>query len=267
MMLDKKEIMKLVLCEITTDQYKNLKKSIDKKSGISQDEIPSYEQIQEAKGRYALTNGLIDLDKTIDGEKEDWKDLLKQVKETGYDLRLGKQYVLSEKLEELDSNKNSILRIPPHDVVVVLTYEYLRVPKGVVGTFQLRLTYVLKGLMLVNGAHLGPAYEGRLACVLFNLTKKPILIKYKDKFANISFIKLCHSSEYQGEHQKMETIPQFMIDYPTSGLADINAKLDEYHTDLEKYKKDIEDKIRNTIIIILAILSAILTIYNIFIKK
>ncbi len=264
MMLGRQEIVKLVLYKsgIKKEEYDKLKEKVDEK-GV----FPEYEKLEEDIKNYKPTKGLIYLDEFSSKEQKNWEDLLKQIKESAYDLRLDKQYLLGEKIYELDSDKNPILRIPPHDVAVVLTYECLRIPEQVVGTFQLNLRFVLKGLMLANGAQVDPGYEGKLACVLFNLTNKPILLKYKEVFAKISLIQLTHPNKYKGGHQGYTKIQQFIGDWmPTSGLAEINENLENYRKDLEKHKKDIEDKIRNAIIIILGILSAILAIYNIILR-
>ncbi len=261
MVLDKKEIIKMVLFDINEYDYEILKESLE---GTEEKEsFPNYDEIRDNK--YKVDKGLIYLDEAP-GDQTNWKGLHNQIKDANYDLRLGKQYILGEKIYELDPNKNPILKIPPHDVVVVLTFEILKIPKKLMGNFSLNLGFVLKGLMLANGSQVSPGYKGKLACVLFNLTNKPILLKYKDPFAKISFFELTNSGTYIGDHQEFTKIQQFIGEsMPTSGLENINAKIEDYHKDLEKYKKDIEDKIRNTIIIILAIISAILTIYNIFI--
>lgn len=266
MMLDKKEIIKLILYDgIKRDQYKNLIKKLD----LEKEKFPqSYDEYEkDVIERYKPIGQLIWLDEAPAQESKNLENLKAQVKESDYDLRLGKQYLLGEKIYVLDSDKRPFLKIPPHDVVVVLTYEYLRIPEKIVGTFQLSLKLVLKGLMLANGAQIAPGYEGKLACVLFNLTDRPILLKYKEPFAKISFIELTSARKYDGGFQGKTNIQDFIKDWmPTSGLADINDKLEEYHKDLEKHKKDVEDKIRNAIIIILGILSASLAIYNILLR-
>ncbi|MCX9027943.1 MAG: hypothetical protein OIN86_07150 [Candidatus Methanoperedens sp.] len=266
MMLDKKEIIKLVLFGIPDDEYTKLKELFEKdnKNG----NFPSYDDISKAKGTYGIDEALIyHLDDTkVDQKNRD--DLLKQIKETAYDLRLGEQYLLGEKISKLDSTKKPILKIPPHDVAVVLTYETLKIPTQVVGIFELNLKFVLKGLMLVNGAQVAPNYNGKLACVLFNLTNKPILLRYKEPFAKISFLSLVNPSKYKGEHQGYTKIQEFIGDsMPTSGLADISSKIEDYHKDFDKHRRDIEDKIRNATIIILTVISISLAIYNIFGKK
>jgi len=263
-MLTKKELIKFVLygSDISNEEYEKLIENIGDKVSF-----PSYDDLLDVKDKYKITEGIIYLDE-VSPEKQNMGDLLKQIKESSYDLRLGKQYLIGEKIYELDSNKKPILKIPPHDVAVVLTYECLRIPTKVIGSFQLNLDFVLKGLLLANGAFILPGYKGKLACVLFNLTNKPILLKYKDSFAKISFLELTDNVQYQGKHQGNIKIQEFIKDWmPVSGLADINEQLEVYHRDLEGYKKDIDDKIRNATIIVLTILTVILTFYGIFGKS
>ena len=260
MMLDKIEIIKLVLYDVEEIEYEQLVKKIPE-----MENFPKYPDfLRDSYAAYNIDKGLIYLD-DVSGPERNNKDLLNQIKETAYDLRLGKQYLIGEKIYNLDIDSNPILRIPPHDVAVVMTYEYLRIPQKVVGTFQLDLNFILKGLMLANGAQIKPGYEGKLACVLFNLTNKPILLKYKEDFAKISFLELKNHTVYGGIHQGKANLHEFIREWmPTSGLADINEKLEKYHNELETHKKDIDDKIRNAMIIILTIISIVLAIYGIF---
>lgn len=112
----------------------------------------------------------------------------KNLKPASYDLSLGDEYRLGGKPRFLNKEKR-YLTIPPYEVAIVKTLEKLKMPKNLIGRWNLRISYVYKGLLWVGGPQVDPGFEGHLYCPLYNLSTRPVILEYEEPFATIDFIK------------------------------------------------------------------------------
>lgn len=105
-----------------------------------------------------------------------------------YNMRLGKQYRIAGKTGLLD-DKNRYLTIRPYEVVVLSTFEKLRLPRFLIGRWSLRVSDAYEGLLWTGGAQVDPGYEGSLYCPIYNLSSEEIQLTYKDKIFSIDFVR------------------------------------------------------------------------------
>jgi len=153
--------------------------------------------------------------------------VLANVKGASYDLRLGTEYYLEGNFGELNS-KNPYLIIPPFQLAIVTTLEKVNMPDYLVAHFGLRLGLVKRGLLFHNEPQIDPGYRGRLACLLFNLSKDPVRIEQETHFATIEFEEISGPAPvYQGDYANFDKLSQFFRDVdklPTSALDELNRR-------------------------------------------
>ena len=180
------------------------------------------------------------------------------LKSSTYDLRLGEEYIKNGAFDKLDENKKPYLEIPEHDVVVVSTYEKINIPTSLVGRFGIRLSLVMRGLVLNNEPQIDPGYSGKLFCLLYNLSDEPITLRYKQPFATIEFEETKSvASPYKDGYQGAEHIFDVVKDkLPKSGLR----KLWDEFRDLRKDLTERIDRLYTWFFTMVAIIMAILGI-------
>lgn len=156
------------------------------------------------------------------------------LKSATYDLRLGEEYIKNGAFDRLNEGKKPYLKIPEHDVVVVSTYEKINIPTSLVGRFGIRLSLVMKGLLLNNEPQIDPGYSGKLFCILYNLSDEPIVLRYKETFATIEFEETKSiAPQYKDGYQGAEHIFDVVKDkLPKSGLRKLYVEFREMRRDL-----------------------------------
>jgi len=179
-----------------------------------------------------------------------------------YDLRLGEEYIKNGSFGKLNKDKNPYLEIPQHDVVVVSTYENVNIPNKIVGRFGIRLGLTLRGILLSNEPQIDPGYQGKLFCILYNLSDKPITLTYMEHFATIEFAATeSEALPYKGHHQNNEHIFDFVKGgLPRSGLRELGD-------DFEKLRKDLTDRLERLYVLFFTIITIILAILGILFAR
>jgi deoxycytidine triphosphate deaminase len=106
-----------------------------------------------------------------------------------YELRLGSRYRLggSDSAEWLTNSKKD-LHIPPHDIAMVSTYEWLNIPGCLIARWNLRVRMVYRGLVWVGSLQVDPGYQGFLSCPIYNLSDREQVLIYKDPLFIIDFV-------------------------------------------------------------------------------
>ncbi|MEM3715111.1 MAG: dCTP deaminase [Nitrososphaeria archaeon] len=167
------------------------------------------------------------------------------LKPASYDMRLGKEAFLSSRKEKIDIEKAGLLRIPPGEFAIVLTYEKIKLSKRVAASIGLRSYFARKGLVLLAGPQVDPGFEGRLTLVLFNSSPKEAVLSYKEPFCTIEFYKLLEEAkkEYEGRYQHQDSIRAEDIEYFTelSGMTigEILETIKGVNNSLNNLSKDV----------------------------
>jgi len=112
-----------------------------------------------------------------------------RIKPAAIHLSMGERYRVGERTFFL-SEKRPYLTIQPYQVVIVETLEELNMPKNLIARWNLRISYVYKGLLWVGGPQVDPGFTGHLYCPLYNLSTNPVTLEYAEPFATIDFVKL-----------------------------------------------------------------------------
>jgi deoxycytidine triphosphate deaminase len=171
------------------------------------------------------------LDPPLIGSLDD--DLLKPA---SYLLRLGEECRVSGKDHNL-SDKNPKLVIPPHAIAVVSTFEELNIPGFLVGRWNLRVTEVYEGLLWVGGAQVDPGYEGHLYCPLYNLSTRPVELRFKDPLFAIDFVRTTRFVEGKSrlwERKRKDCLGAHDIHYLQSATSEELARVDAKASRIEQ---------------------------------
>lgn len=127
-----------------------------------------------------------------------------------YDLRLGDDVWCQGAFESL-SEKNPTLKIPPYSYAVVSAKEVARMPKFLVGRFDLKVSLFFQGVVLSNGPQVDPGYRGSLFCMLYNGSDMPVGITRGSHFATLELVTTAGlSSGYQRQYQDKQRLSDFI---------------------------------------------------------
>jgi dCTP deaminase len=109
------------------------------------------------------------------------------IKAASVDFRLGPEAFLGTGSEIIDLEERRLLSIAPGELVLVTTYEKVRVGPRFAGQIGLRSFYARKGLALLAGPQIDPGFRGRLHLALVNLSPVELSIAYKEPLITVGF--------------------------------------------------------------------------------
>jgi len=120
------------------------------------------------------------------------------LKPANYKLRIGDEYAIKGQIRQLsDQAGRNHLTIEPFDVAVIKTLETLNMPTFLIGRWNIRVQLAYEGLLWVGGPQVDAGYVGHLFCPIYNLSDKPVTLKYGDSIAVIDFTKTSQFIEGQ----------------------------------------------------------------------
>ena len=106
-----------------------------------------------------------------------------------YELRLGDEVHLGGTPLRL-SKDNPFLILKPHQVAVVKTHEFLRIPRFLIARWNLRVSMVYEGLLWVGGPQVDPGWAGPLYCPIYNLAERDVYLEYKQPIFTMDFVRV-----------------------------------------------------------------------------
>lgn len=148
-----------------------------------------------------MTGVLVKKNIKTEGLIEVPEDLVEErcFKPASYDLRLGSEYFYPKRdthgidiasHHDIGDCTDGILRVPPYSSIIISSLEKVRLPQYVVGRFDLRVKWALRGLIFQNGTQVEPGYYGGLYGLVLNLSDTERSIRYgdyKDRIFTIEF--------------------------------------------------------------------------------
>ncbi|HEY7337247.1 MAG TPA: hypothetical protein VH639_20320 [Bryobacteraceae bacterium] len=157
------------------------------------------------------------------------------LKPAGYDLRVGRNY--SKNGQHFALNDGMELEIEPYQVAIIETYETLNMPEFLIGRWNIRVQLAYEGLLWVGGAQVDPGFRGYLCCPIYNLSTKPVALKFRGKLAMIDFVTTtpfrdgeCKSFDWR--NRRMLVFP----DYPPL-RSGIEERVQKFQSSIEAAKK------------------------------
>jgi len=107
-----------------------------------------------------------------------------------YDLSIGEQYISLRHHDEPQTlSDGQALILEPNETVLVLTREYVALPRDIVGVVVPRARYIAQGLAL-QATRVDATWFGKLAVALTNQSKEKRKIHYGRAFCTLMMYKL-----------------------------------------------------------------------------
>ena len=111
----------------------------------------------------------------------------KNLKPARYQLTLGPEAKVGGKVCKID--KDHPLVIPPHQVAIVRSKEKMRIPRFLIGRWNLTVDRVYEGLLWTGALQVDPGWVGYLPCPLYNLSNQEIRIEAEARLFSIDFVR------------------------------------------------------------------------------
>jgi deoxycytidine triphosphate deaminase len=159
------------------------------------------------------------------------------LKPANYKLSVGDEFSIGGIIRKLGPEPgHDELQVPPFEVAIIKTRETLNVPRFLIARWNIQVKRAYQGLIWVGGPQVDAGYVGHLFCPIYNLSDKPVTLKYDDTIAVIDFEKT--TEFHEGGSKSYREVPELVLfdEYPTlkSALATLVTER------LEAFKKDIE---------------------------
>lgn len=172
---------------------------------------------------------------------------------SSYDLVLGDEYYYGGKLYTLDG-KQPFLQIDPYDYAIVSSAEIVNMPRDISGRFDVSVSLFCQGLILSNGTQIDPGFCGKLFCLLFNTSNKPVYLKRGTHFVTMEFCKLLEVTEpYDGKYNNQTSIVPYI---PPNALQ---GGINELKQELDKMKEE-NNRLQSMFLGILALIIALIAL-------
>lgn len=107
-----------------------------------------------------------------------------------YDLSVGEEYVsLRDPIKINKIQKGDSVTINPSETVLILTREYVCLPKDIVAMIVPRATWIFEGMHLC-ATRIDPTWYGKLLIGFTNLAKNPVTIDFGEAFCTSYFMQV-----------------------------------------------------------------------------
>lgn len=140
-----------------------------------------------------------------------------KIKNGAYELSLGSQVFQTDSspraVKELKPNEK--IEIKPGQFALLLTEEYIKMPKDKIAFITIKAGVKFEGLVNVSGFHVDPGFEGKLLFSVYNAGPSNIILSNGTSYFPIWFSELNETQGYQGNHSKQTKIP----DIPVKALS------------------------------------------------
>ncbi len=149
-----------------------------------------------------------------------------RIKNGAYELSLGSQVFQTDSSPRAvkDLKENEKIEIKPGQFALLLTKEYVKIPKNTIAFISIKAGVKFKGLVNVSGFHVDPGFEGNLLFSVYNAGPSNIVLSNGTPYFPIWFADLDDSQEYKGGHNKQTKIPDEPVESLSQGeLASPNV--------------------------------------------
>jgi dCTP deaminase len=149
-----------------------------------------------------------------------------KIKNGAYELSLGSQVFQTDStpraVKELKPDEK--IEIKPGQFALLLTKEYIKMPKNKIAFITIKAGIKFEGLVNVSGFHVDPGFEGNLLFSVYNAGPSSIILSNGTSYFPIWFSELSETQEYEGKHNKQTKIPDTPVKALSQGeLASPNA--------------------------------------------
>jgi len=188
------------------------------------------------------TGGAVLLSDEIERYVEDYH-LIKpfdpnNLKPASYRLTVGTRYAIGGSRKELEDKpgKNEI-KIPPFEVAIISTGEKIKMPRELIGRWNLRVSKVYEGLLWIGGAQVDPGYEGYLYCPIYNLSAQDVSLRLGEPFAAIDFVRTTDFIEDKSKSyaQSRQTFDDYNWRLRSGLFTEVPRRMNRFENEIRKF--------------------------------
>lgn len=107
-----------------------------------------------------------------------------------YDIRIGKQILVSNRERVIDPEIDGPARLEPGEFALLTTLERITLKPNVAGHLGAKTYFTRKGLILLSGLQVDPGWDAVLALAVYNSSPKSIVLEFGEKICTVQFFKL-----------------------------------------------------------------------------
>jgi dCTP deaminase len=128
------------------------------------------------------------------------------VESNAYELALGNEVFITTEHKKTILKDGEQIVIPPGQFALLITKEYIKIPKDVMGFISIKARIKFRGLVNVSGFHVDPGFEGKLKFSVFNAASQNIILEPGMRIFPIWFADLDQETDRKGSHHKQKHI-------------------------------------------------------------
>lgn len=126
-----------------------------------------------------------------------------------FDLNLGEQAFITGRNKPIVLEKGGYLTVRPGEFALLLTDEYIKMPRDLMAFINIRFTYKKMGLLNISGFHVDPGYNGKLIFSVYNAGPNDIIMQQGKPIFMIFFQRLTeNNSTFADELDAGELLPE-----------------------------------------------------------
>lgn len=112
------------------------------------------------------------------------------IEPTSYDMRLGKEALVSRQDQKILLSPSVSLTLSAGDFALIITYESVKMPNDIAAQIGMKSGLARRGLVLLAGLQIDPGFEGVLVLGLYNASPRRITLDYQEPICTVEFHRL-----------------------------------------------------------------------------
>jgi len=164
-----------------------------------------------------------------------------EAKRAAYDLHLGEYaYLTGSDYPQKLSEKQPFISIPRGQFALLITKEYVTMPKDYLGLISTKFGFKEQGLINVSGFHVDPGFHGKILFSVFNAGPMDVVLEYDKPTFMLFFYKLHKEvgNPYNGERQGQTHLPTNIVTSlkgSSASLSDVDKRVSQLETTTKVY--------------------------------
>lgn len=136
-----------------------------------------------------------------------------RIKHGAYELSLGKEVFITSENVKRRLAPGEQVAVPPGQMALLLTDEFVQVPKDAMALLSIKSTHKLRGLINVSGFHVDPGFCGHLVFAVYNAGPNPVPLTRGAAVFLIWYASLDRETDrpYAGSHLGQDSITDSMV--------------------------------------------------------
>ena len=114
-------------------------------------------------------------------------------------MTVGDEFSIGGDIKKLAEGEE--IRIDAFQVAIIKTQETLNLPRFLIARWNIRVKWAYQGLLWVGGPQVDPGWVGHLCCPIYNLSDKPVTLRFGDPIALMDFVTTTTYNEKRREHE------------------------------------------------------------------